>query len=84
MRATRPVDRAGDLRGRRIAAARAAAIGIWVVGRREGVRFALAVIGLLVIRLTWGVGGDGRRGDESSQLADRFAPPIGHLSSSDD
>ena len=47
------------MRGRRIAAARAAAIGIGAVGRREGVRFALAVIGLLMARLTLGVGGDG-------------------------
>ena len=76
--------RAGDLRGRRIAAARAAAIGIGSVGRREGVRFALAVIGLLMVRLTLGVGGDGRRGDGLPQLADLFAPPIGHLSSRDD
>ena len=38
MRAVRPVCRAGDLRGRRIAAARAAAIGIGAVGRRGGVR----------------------------------------------
>ena len=78
------MDRAGDLRGRRIAAARAAAIGIGAVGRRGGVRFALAVIGLLMARLTLGVGGDGRRGDGSLQLADLFAPPIGHLSSRDD
>ena len=37
------------MRGRRIAAARAAAIGIWASGRRVGVRFALAVVGLLMV-----------------------------------
>ncbi|WP_334168158.1 hypothetical protein, partial [Achromobacter mucicolens] len=54
--ATRPVFREGNLRGRRIAAARAAAIGIGSVGRREGVRFALAVIGLLMAAVTMGGG----------------------------
>jgi len=42
------------LRGRRIAAARAAAIGIGSVGRREDVRFALAEIGLLMAAVTVG------------------------------
>jgi len=71
------VFRERNLRGRRIAAARAAAIGIGSVGRREGVRFALAVIGLLMVAVTMGVGGDGRRGDGSPQLSDLFAPPSG-------
>ncbi|WP_313067224.1 hypothetical protein, partial [Achromobacter animicus] len=50
-----------DLRGRRIAAARAAAIGIGVVGRRRDVRFALVEIGVLMASRSGGRGGDGRR-----------------------
>jgi len=58
--------------------------GIGLVGRRGGVRFALAGIGLLMVRRHGGWGGDGRRRDDSPQPADLFAPPIGHWSSSGD
>ncbi|MDH1525588.1 hypothetical protein, partial [Achromobacter mucicolens] len=74
LRATRPVVGEGNLRGRRIAAARAAAIGIGAVGRREGVRFALAVIGLLMAAVTmgeWAVMGGAATGRHSLPIGSR-------------
>jgi len=43
-----------EFAGPPIAAARAAAIGIGAVRRREAVRFALAVTGLLMVAVTMG------------------------------
>ena len=83
--ASRPVVRAGDLRGRRIAAARAAAIGIRPVGRRGVVRFALAEVCVLMASRTRGgaVMGGARRPPATTRRPVR-APPIGHWGSSDD
>ena len=82
--AARAVVRDESCGARRVAAARAATIGIRVVGRRGVVACALAGSGVLKLQHHRGESGDGRRGDGSPQPADRFAPPIGHLSSSDD
>ena len=58
------------------------ALGRW--GVVAVIACALVTVGLLMGRRHGGRGGDGRRGDGQPQLADRFAPPIGHLSSNDD